>query len=77
MCIRDSGTTAGTQLVKDIRTGAIGANIGTSGVVYGGKLYFSADDGVKGREFWVTDGTAAGTQMVKDIYCLLYTSRCV
>lgn len=29
--------------------------------------FFSADDGVNGRELWVTDGTAAGTRMVADL----------
>ncbi len=36
--------------------------------VSGGNLYFSANDGMHGRELWVsTDGTAAGTRMVADI----------
>ena len=30
-------------------------------------LLFKADDGVHGREYWVTDGTVAGTQLLKDI----------
>ncbi|MCC6000097.1 MAG: putative Ig domain-containing protein, partial [Pararhodobacter sp.] len=29
-------------------------------------VFFSADDGVYGRELWVTDGTPVGTRMVRD-----------
>jgi|GEM_PF-1049752 len=32
-----------------------------------GELLFSADDGVNGRELWLSDGTLAGTAMLKDI----------
>ena len=35
--------------------------------VAGDRVFFSADDGVRGAELWVTDGTEAGTQMVMDI----------
>jgi ELWxxDGT repeat protein len=37
-------------------------------VAIGSTAYFIANDGVHGRELWMSDGTAAGTTMVKDIY---------
>ena len=30
-------------------------------------MYFLADDGLHGRELFVSDGTAAGTRLVRDI----------
>ena len=33
---------------------------------FGGYNYFTADDGVHGRELWVSDGTEGGTSMVID-----------
>lgn len=53
-------------LLKDINPGPGGSD--PSAVVEaGGIYYFTADDGVHGRELWRTDGTGEGTELVKDI----------
>ena len=71
------GTTAGTQLVKDINpsvttydsyTLALGSGIYDEFVEYNDRLYFTADVEEIGRELWVTDGTTEGTQLVEDLY---------
>ena len=64
---KTDGTIAGTQPVKDINPTSSAA----PGTIYltdvNGTLFFTADDGVNGRELWKSDGTATGTQLVKDI----------
>ena len=67
------GTTDGTQLLKNINNTADNSRFGLPSsyasdfIEFDGKLFFSADDGVTGRELWVSDGTADGTQLLKDI----------
>ncbi|MBC7868187.1 MAG: hypothetical protein H7X88_11695, partial [Gloeobacteraceae cyanobacterium ES-bin-316] len=59
------GTTAGTQLVKNISITGSGNPQGL--VQYNNKIYFAASDETNGMELFVSDGTEAGTQLVKDI----------
>lgn len=64
------GTEAGTFMLGDLNPDPEVAN-GNSNpsdfTIYNGLVYFKADDGVLGDEFFVTDGTVAGTQFFLDI----------
>lgn len=63
------GTQAGTRLVANIRPGSA-SGLDAAPVFHAlgnGKAVFYADDGVHGRELWVTDGTAGGTRMLRDL----------
>src|SRR5262245_52404912 len=55
-----------THLLRDINPTSL-PSYPSDIVVIGSTTYFSADDGVHGRELWKNDGTAAGTSMVADI----------
>jgi ELWxxDGT repeat protein len=66
------GTPAGTRLLQDINlttasAGGPGGSDPADFFIAGSTLYFSADDGVHGRELWKTDGTSSGTVLVKDL----------
>jgi len=64
------GTTAGTHLVVDLQPGPFPLQLeGPSHLAWlpGVGLIFAADDGVHGRELWLTQGTAATTVMLAEI----------
>lgn len=64
---RSDGTTAGTDLFKEINPAAAGSSP-SNFTERGGLFFFSANDGLHGRELWQSDGTANGTQLVTDLY---------
>jgi ELWxxDGT repeat protein len=70
MGVSASALSAGVQLVLDINQTVPAGAMGTADsdpadfVDFDGHLYFTADDGVHGRELWRSNGTAAGTQVV-------------
>src|SRR5215208_3127821 len=53
-------------LVKDLNLAPLGS-FPEQPVNVNGTLFFTADDGVHGRELWASDGTEAGTRLVKDL----------
>jgi len=55
------------NLVKDVHDG-VGSSEPRYFEEYNGLLYFSAGNGVDGRELWRTDGEKIGTALVKDIF---------
>lgn len=67
------GSSAGTMMFAEIYDDsalAPGDYVTGSGPgdfqVLGDKLIFSANDGIHGRELWVTDGTVENTELLKD-----------
>jgi len=71
-----NGNEAGTAMVMDInvvgyRNDAKGDRTQSSRpadlTVYNGLLYFTADNGIEGRQLWSSNGSQAGTAMVRQI----------
>ncbi len=67
------GTESGTQILKNINQKTSGTNSSipwfekSNTIMIKGNLIFTADDGLTGREIWVTDGTANGTKIGLDV----------
>ncbi len=68
---RSDGSAGGTELLADIRLGSQPSlgQPGTIGAfrVVGNRLFFAADDGVRGFEPWTSDGTPARTEILADL----------
>ena len=64
------GTSAGTTILADINPGVnSSAPAGNPGYgMFGERLFFFADDGVRGKEPFVSDGTPAGTLPLADLF---------
>jgi ELWxxDGT repeat protein len=67
------GTTEGTRRLLDLYPGDCEPTFPCSSapgqmVRYGGRLWFAATDGRRGRELWVSDGTSGGTERFMDIH---------
>ncbi len=66
------GTTAGTSLLANTNASNL-ASINPAFYnsdpffIYGGKMYYANNDGINGKEPWVTDGTTAGTQLLANL----------
>jgi len=61
------GTVAGTYALTNGSASQGAGSTPTQLTPFGNRLYFAADDGTHGWEYWSTDGTSAGTSLFKDI----------
>lgn len=64
------GTSRGTKLLKNLSGGTEDGYEPWDEVpmaALGDRVFFRANDGLRGEELWMTDGTAAGTRLVRDM----------
>jgi ELWxxDGT repeat protein len=66
---RSGGSAASTTLLKDIKPGPDGSSPGEYALMgaVAGRVYFVADDGEHGVEYWASDGTPGGTHLIADV----------
>ncbi|HBL25905.1 MAG TPA: hypothetical protein DD490_03620, partial [Acidobacteria bacterium] len=64
------GTAEGTRLVQDIAPGAFSSNPQELTAGGGGRLFFTADDGLHGREPWVYSPEGASCVPAATVLCL-------
>ena len=65
--LRGTAPSNAPQMVLDINSTIAVGSAPQDLLTIGNTTYFTADDGIHGRELWKTDGTAASTMIVKDI----------
>lgn len=63
---KTDGTSGGTQLVKDIRSGSTDSDPSNL-LALDSLLLFTANNGTTGSELWVSGGESANTNILKDI----------
>ena len=68
------GSASDTRLVQDILP-AQGSSAPEQTTVVGDQLYFTAEDGTRGRELWISDGSAAGTRLVREFASGRYSTE--
>lgn len=56
----------GARLLRDIRPGSLSSSPDNF-LPFGSGAIFTAEDGVHGRELWITDGTTDGTRLIVDL----------
>jgi len=61
------GTSGGTQLLLDIRSGVSTSSPMPIGNISENLFLFAANNSTNGNELWITDGTLAGTKMLIDL----------
>ena len=66
-----NGTPRGTQMLANLATGTKDGYYPFDEIpmafIKEDKVYFRADDGIRGEELWETDGTEKGTRLVRDL----------